>query len=75
MWFEIKQSSSSAALVGYVHRNLAVTYAWFDDFVKMMYKVNEGSSNIVLLGDFNIDLLNLNLLGNQQPLYLVCTNL
>ena len=75
MWVEIKHSSSSAALVGYVHRNLAVTYAWFDDFVKMMYKVNEGSSNIVLLGDFNIDLLNLNLLGNQQPLYLVCTNL
>ena len=57
MWVEIKHSSSSAALAGYVHRNLAVTYAWFDDFVKMMDKVNKGNSNIVLLGDFNIDLL------------------
>ena len=45
MWVEIKYSSSSAALVGYVYRNPAVTYAWFDDFVKMMDKVNEGNSN------------------------------
>ena len=49
MWVEIKHSPSSATLVGYVYRNHAVTYAWFDDFVKMMDKVNEGNSNIVLL--------------------------
>ena len=57
MWVEIKHSSSSDTLVGYLCRNPAVTYAWFDDFVKMMDKVNEGNSNIILLGDFNIDLL------------------
>ena len=55
MWVEIKHSPSSATLVGYVYRNPAVTYAWFDDFVKMMDKVSEGNSNIVLLGDFSID--------------------
>ena len=47
MWVEIKHSPSSATLVGYVYRNPAVTYAWFDDFVKMMDKVSEGNSNIV----------------------------
>ncbi|WP_419598339.1 reverse transcriptase domain-containing protein [Thiolapillus sp.] len=56
MWVEVKHSSSKATLVGYVYRNPAATYAWFDDFVHMMDKVNECNSNIVLLGDFNIDL-------------------
>ena len=56
MWVEVKHSSSNATLFGYVYRNPAATYAWFDDFVDMMDKVNECSSNIVLLGDFNIDL-------------------
>ena len=40
-----------------MYRNPAVTYAWYDDSVEMMDKVNERNSNIVLLGDFNIDLL------------------
>ena len=40
-----------------IYRNPTVTSAWLDDFVKMMDKVSEGNSNIVLLGDFNIDLL------------------
>ena len=56
MWVEVKYSSFNAALVGYVFRNLAATYAWFDDLVDMMDKVNECNSNIVLVGDFNIDL-------------------
>ena len=56
MCAEVRHSFSNATLVGYVYRNPAVTYAWFDDFVDMMDKVNECNSNIVLLGDFNIDL-------------------
>ena len=55
MWAEVKHSSSNATLVGYVYRNPATVYAWFDDFVDTMDKVNECNSNIVL-GDFNIDL-------------------
>ena len=57
MWVEVKLSASSAILVGYVSRNPAVTYAWCGNFVEIMDKVNERNSNIVLLGDFNIDLL------------------
>ena len=57
MWVEVKLSAYSAILVGYVHRNPAVTYAWYDDFVEMMDTVNESNSIIVLLGDFKIGLL------------------
>ena len=57
MWVEVKLSASSAILVGYVSRNPAVTYAWCGNFVEMMDKVNERSSKIILLGDFNIDVL------------------
>ena len=39
-----------------MYRNPAATCAWFNDLVDMMDKVNECNPNIVLLGDFNIDL-------------------
>ena len=38
MWAEVKHSSSNATLVGYVYRNPAAVYAWFDDFVDTMDK-------------------------------------
>ena len=47
MWVEVKHSSSSANLAVYVYRSPAVTYAWFDDLVQIMGKVNRGNSNIV----------------------------
>ena len=50
--------ASLAILVGYVFRNPAATYSWFDDFVQRMDKVREcNRPNIVLLGDFNTELL------------------
>ena len=57
IWVETKHPASPAVLVGYVYRNPAATHPWFDDFVQMMDKVCESNPNIVLLGDFNIDLL------------------
>ena len=44
-------------LVGYVYRNPAATYEWYDVFVTMLDNVSESKNNILLLGDFNIDLL------------------
>ena len=69
MWVEVKLSASSAILVGYVYRNPAVTYAWYDDFVEMMDEVNESNSNIVLFGDSNVDLL------KSQPAWESATSL
>lgn len=69
MWVEIKHSASPTILVGFVYRNPAATYPWFDDFVQMMDKVSETNCNIMLLGDFNIDLL------QRQPAWSATTSL
>ena len=56
MWLELKQKSR-ATLIGFVYRNPASTYNWYDDFISMMDKINKKDPNVLILGDFNIDLL------------------
>ena len=56
IWVEIKDSKTKPLLVGYVYRNPASSQGWPDDFISMMDKVTECNANILLLGDFNIDL-------------------
>ena len=55
-WVEINDSKPKPLLVGYVYRNPASSQEWPDNFVSMMDKVTECNANILLLGDFNIDL-------------------
>ena len=57
LWVEICNSKTLSLLVGYVYRHPAVTYEWYDEFVTMLDKVSESKNNVLLLGDFNIDLL------------------
>ena len=56
IWVEIKDSKTKPLLVGYVYRNPASSQGWPGDFISMMDKVTEHNANILLLGDFNIDL-------------------
>ena len=56
IWVEIKDSKTKPLLVGYVYRNPASSQGWPDDFISLMDKVTECNANILLLGDFNIDL-------------------
>ena len=56
IWVEIKDSKTKPLLVGYVYRNPASSQGWPDDFISMMDKITEYNANILLLGDFNIDL-------------------
>ena len=69
IWVEIEHPASPAVLVGYVYRNPAATHPWFDDFVQMMDKVCESNPNIVVLADFNTDLL------KPQPTWSSATSL
>ena len=55
VWLEI-QTRKSSILVGYIYRNPASTFDWYDQFVTMMDKVQGCNLNVVLLGDFNIDM-------------------
>ena len=57
LWVEVRTDRSSPLLVGFIYRNPAALYTWYDDFVTLVDKARKGRPNILLLGDFNIDLL------------------
>ena len=60
IWLQYKRCEKDTAfLIGIVYRNPASLYPWYDDFVQMMDKVTDrhNKANVMLLGDFNIDLL------------------
>ena len=54
MWLEI-QTRKSSILVGYIYRNPASTFDWYDQFVTID-RVQGCNLNVVLLGDFNTDM-------------------
>ena len=55
MWLEILTRKSSIS-VGNIYRNPAATFDRYDQFVTMMDRVQGCNLNVVLLGDFNIDM-------------------
>ena len=56
VWVEINDLKSPSLLVGYIYRNPASPTTLFDDFVLVNGKANDHKSNVLLIGDFNIDL-------------------
>ena len=56
MWLEVKLQNSSPFLVGFLYRNPSEPANWTDKFVSMMDVVWLESKEIILIGDFNIDL-------------------
>ena len=55
VWLEI-QTCKSSILVGYIYRNPASTFGWYDQFVTMMDRVQGCNLIVVLLGDFDTDM-------------------
>ena len=55
VWLEI-QTRKSSIFVGYIYRNPAAKFDWYDQFVTMMDRVQDCKLNVVLLGDFNTDM-------------------
>ena len=56
MWFEVKLKKSSPILVGFLYRNPSEPANWADKVVCLMDAVWLESKEIILMGDFNIDL-------------------
>ena len=56
VWLEINNLKSPSLLLGYIYSNPASPTTWFDDLVRLINKANDHKSNILLIGDFNIDL-------------------
>ena len=46
----------ASILVGYIYKNPAATFDWYDQFVTMMDRVRECNLKVVILGDFNTDM-------------------
>ena len=65
MWLEILTRKSSIS-VGYIHRNPAATFDRYDQFVTMMYRVQDCKLNVLLLRDFNTDMKELTHNGIPQ---------
>ena len=60
VWVEIKANKSAPLLVGYIYRNPSSNYQWYDDFTAMFDKINHCSSDVLLLGDFNLNMFSRN---------------
>ena len=57
LWLEVRAGKSAPLLIGFLYRNSDVTDEWYDDFVAMVDGAYRSSSDVILLGDFNIDML------------------
>ena len=60
MWIQHKRSiKDTPLLICFLYRNCSCNYSWFDDFFAMMTNVYDKHprADVVLLGDFNLDLL------------------
>ena len=56
IWVEIHLKHHKPILVGFIYRNPAETIEWYDHFNSMMDAVTLESKEVILLGDFNINL-------------------
>ncbi len=60
IWLELKPSTSAPNIfVCILYRNPSASYEWFDNFVQMIDNIHtvKPHADILVLGDFNIDLL------------------
>ena len=55
VWLEI-QTRKSSILAGYIYTNPAATFDWYDQFATMMDRAQDCKLNVILLGNFNIDM-------------------
>lgn len=60
VWIEVKIKHNSPLLIGYVYRNPAEHVDWYDRFSSLMDAVLLKNKETIIMGDFNIDLLNSN---------------
>ena len=60
VWVKINDAKSPFLLVGYICRNPASPATWFDDFVRVIDKVPDHKSYILLLKILILNYVNLN---------------
>jgi len=61
LWLEIFPKNSKSFLIGFIYRNPNSNVSWNDDFDLHIEGVLDEQKEVILLGDFNKDLLNGNI--------------
>ena len=59
VWLEVFPKCSKSFLVGHFYRNPQSNITWNETFVDQVEKVMDENKEVFILGDFNKDLLNL----------------
>ena len=57
IWLELKTPQTRNLLIGNLYRNPKSKNDWYENFLSMYDKVAKRNPNIIMMGDFNIDLL------------------
>ena len=57
IWIELKHKKTTPLLICMLYRNPASTFEWYDNFLCMIDRIDIPNNDILLLGDFNIDML------------------
>ena len=58
IWLELKTNASKSLLIGFIYRHPNESVSWYDEFNDTLDLVCAKNNNVILLGDFNIDLNN-----------------
>ena len=58
LWLEVKNSRQKPFLLGYCYRPPSAKSAWIESFEKLMEHANLEAKEIIVIGDFNINLIN-----------------
>lgn len=57
LWLEVKYPKSKSLLIGFLYRHPSSTFEWYDFFCNNMDRALKKDADILLMGDFNIDML------------------
>lgn len=64
LWLEVKQAMQKSFLLGYTYRPPSANQKWITDFESILEQVYSENKEIILLGDFNLNLLENNINRN-----------
>ena len=68
IWIEAERDNGEKLLIGMFYRPPNVTKDWYDSFGKQLEKASNQSSDIVVMGDFNVDIGPKGHAGPNHPL-------
>ena len=57
LWLQLKQTNSKSILIGFIYRPPNALVEWYEHFENEIVRVMNEGTHVIVMGDFNIDLL------------------